>query len=58
MREKAINAVLNVSFIKTYREAENYAGVIYAAMKWGKKIDAQNDKIKQKNLNDFLAYNK
>jgi|WetSurMetagenome_2_1015567.scaffolds.fasta_scaffold22847_5 hypothetical protein len=40
MKRKAINAALNVSFIKTWREAENYAGVLYAAMEWGKMIDA------------------
>lgn len=59
MREKAINAALNVSFIKTWREAENYAGVLYAAMKWGRMIDKQNDRIKQNNIAQrLLDFNK
>lgn len=47
--QECINQTHQVGFLKSKDEYETYAGALLAATQWGKKIDEQKEKYKNKN---------
>lgn len=51
---RAIRVAFRVEFLETNQEVLMYARAIYAAMKWGKKIDEENRVMKDRSPGGYL----